>query len=315
MIETSLSTLPLKRGDKIAMTVIGLIVAAVIAIPVLTWLAAITALIATILANLVYTLLVGGGLVFTILSLWENRTSIIYAWKNTARNIRRAVVRTDPIGTLTTAISRLQSRLTDIDAKTRDADAARKRHEAAIHNAEAEQANERALVDVARKSRDAAGVEDHAVAMQGWTDAIEAMKPLAEMLTEFHAKMIEARAVCQRKILQLTAKRKIESVKLDALTSGQQAAKGLMRFFGDNEDLEMIEMSLAAIEVACSEAEAEIDQVIRIATPAMEAAKRQRQADVAKALGQLKDTKLLSGEMVEAEAIVTSTPQRVPVGR
>ena len=74
------------------------------------------------------------------------------------------------------------------------------------------------------------------------------------------------------------------AMKLEALQDGAKAVKGFKRFFGANPDLEMQDLAVEEIERQSTEAEAEIDEFMRVMNPMLENADLKKNADALQAM-------------------------------
>jgi hypothetical protein len=281
----------LKQADKITMAVIGLVVVAAIAIPVLTWFAAVTALLATIMANTMYFFVTAGALLLGVSWLWENRTALLYKWKNMARNVRRTVARENPIGTMDTAIGRFEKKLEDITTAMNEAAGALKQQRKAIagflekatdEDSKATQAN--------RTGRPDAEIARYGAAADRWREAAARIQPVADKLAEAHAKMQSARDVCIDKLEDLKNRREVYAAEYAAMTTGTKALRSFKSFFGNNPDLEMLQLSVEVIYEETARYEAEIDQFLYDVKPMVESNQLEKGAAAQKALDRVKGT-------------------------
>lgn len=296
----------LKKGDKVAMAVIGLIglglftLIGYVALPY----------IITALENTIHTFVLLVVLAVITMPIWDTgtRTAFIYGWKNFSRNIARAITRSNPIGVLTTAISRFEARLDDITDKLNQANAARKRHKQKMDETLTKATNEENLATVAmREGKSEAVINARAVAAGRWRKAHETMMPMYEMLTEMHEAFIKAREVCQYKLEDLQNQKEVLSIQYETMMASQKAAKSFKAFFGANPDMAMLEMSVDEAERQIAEADAEIEQVLRDATPMIEAANLQKSADAQAALARIKGSKLLNHDGQPAALLTGQT--------
>lgn len=291
MLDQSSAPINLKKADKITMAVIGLIVVAAIAIPVLTWLDVVMGLLASVMENTIYFLGTAGALVLGGLWLLENRTALLYKWKNMARNLRRAIARENPIGVMDTAISRFAGKLEDISQHITRADAARKQQAAAIDTMRGKARKEQELADAAnRTGKTDTEVARYATAADRWNTSADKLEPMAEMLANVHAKMLAAREVCLNRLEDMKNQREVFKLEYDTMMSGQKAIKSFKTFFGANPDLEMLQLSIEQIDEQTAIAEAEIDQFMHDIQPALDTAKLEKDAAQQKALDRMRPT-------------------------
>jgi hypothetical protein len=296
----------LKKQDKIAMAIIGLLVVGIIAVPVLTYLATITALLATVLENTIYSLIMAGGILLSGLWLKDNWTALLYKWKNMARNVRRAVVNEDPIGVMDTAISRLEAKLVEVENHIKTAGAAKRRQEDAITKLEREAAEQdRLLAEAQTRQRPENEIGRIALAGERRRKSAENLKPQLDLFEEVYANMIAAKELCNDRLMDMRDNREVFKLEYETMQSGQNAAKGMRKFFGANDDLNMLHMSIDVLEQKNAEALEEIDSFMRVVTPQLNNANLQKQADVRAALSRA-NAKLLpsaSGENKLIEAM------------
>lgn len=224
------------------------------------------------------------AIVFLDPNTWR---SIYYKWKNISRNIRKAIVREDPLGTLDTVISRFVAKLETIDENLVQADGARKRQDKAIEDCLAKAAEEANLVRAAKnqgKSNNEIG--QHAASSKRWEKAALEMRPQQEFLTKMMVRLEQARDLANSKINDLRDQKSVLAIRLESMQDGQQAVRGLKRLFGNNDDLIMQDMALEEIERQSFEAEAEIDQFMKVISPSLAAADLKREAEMAAAMEQ-----------------------------
>jgi hypothetical protein len=289
------TNITLKKGDKITMAIIGLLglalftVIGVVALPY----------VILALENTIYFMVLAGGTLLTLLSIWENRTAILYKWKNMARNIRRTIARENPIGVMDTAIERFGTKLTSIAENIQQADAARKQQLDAIKTMRAKAQKEQDLADSAvRLGKGDAEVSRYAVAADRWNASADKLEPMAQMLADVHAKMLAARDVCVNRLEDMKNQREVFKLEYDTMMSGQKAIKSFKSFFGSNPDLEMLQLSIEQIDEQTALAEAEIDQFMHDIKPSLDTAALEKESANQKALDRMKGTKQLTASPI-----------------
>lgn len=275
--------LPLKSSDKI---VGGVLVAAVVGalgyglfvlLPFLIALAANTILFGV---ELVAILMI--AMVFLDKNTW---VTIFYKWKSVSRNLRKMIVREDPIGVLDTVIHRFQAKLDGIDTNITQAAAAAARQKGAIDKAKKSAQSELDLAAAARRLRHPeAEVAQRATAAKRWAQAAADMQPMQDTLMRVQTCLERARDLCASRLDDSRNQKSVLAVKLEALQEGQQAVRSFKRFFGTNVDLDMQELAVDEIERQSTEAEAEIDQFMRTVNPILEGADLKKSADAIQAM-------------------------------
>jgi hypothetical protein len=278
-----LSNIKLKTADKWWMFIVAALVlglggtALYVALPYLIELAQNTIIFMVELAI--------AGILAIILLDKGTWAAIFYKWKNISRNIRKAIAREDPIGVLSTVIQKFQRKLESIDENINQAVAAWKRQVASIKDAKQRQDDAYAMVVAAQRAGKSEAVQGmHAAAAARWKDAIADMEPMANLLQDLKGRLEKARDICEVQIQDAENQKEVLAIKLTALKQGQKAVKSFKQFFGSNPDLEMQELAIEQIEIQASEAEAEIDQFMRVIDPMIQNADLKKQADMQVAL-------------------------------
>lgn len=236
----------------------------------------------TIIFGLELVVLMTLAIVFLDKGTW---TAIYYKWKTISRNLRKAIVREDPIGVLATVIARFATKLDKIDENITQAVGARHRQDNAILKAKACAAQEFDLAKAAKRmGKPDVEVSQHAAASDRWAKAADDMAPMAAMLANMQTGLERARDLCASRLSDLKSQKSVLQVKLEALQDSQNAVRSFKRFFGSNPDLEMQELAIEEIERQSTEAEAEIDQFMRVINPVLETADLQKQAEAQRAM-------------------------------
>jgi hypothetical protein len=290
MDTTSLPSLPdisLKKYDKVALAVL---VAALVAVAggALYGLWVVMPLLVELAANTVYFL----GMVFVavllfmvLAQMWMSRRAFVYKMKMIAKSIRKAVVKSDPIGTIDVAIGNLNERLEDADNRARESAAAMDMVGKRIRLAQESKGNEERL---AAKSRTSNEQNLHLVSAERWHKTLEALEPIMANQEARKRKIGEAYQLCKDGIANLENQKATLSVQLEAYQADAAQARSFRAFFGGhNEDMEMIDMAVEEIERQSSACEAEVEQMLRQAEPSLERAKLQQEADADEARARL----------------------------
>lgn len=302
------TTITLKRPDKVVAALMALG-----AVGLFGWALWFLLPIAIALAtNTIYLALELIVLALLVMVFGDRKTwlGISYWWKNQSRKIRRRIVADDPIGTLTTVIERFTARQEDIQSHIANATAARNRQRADIKKCRAKAENEDGLALAARAAGREPEFERHAVAGDRWRKNADDMEPLAAQLADMIDRMNQASDLCAAKLDDLQNQRDVLAVRLESMKQGQTAVRTLKGFFGSNPDLEMLTMSVDEVELQASQAEAEIEQFIRVITPQVDAANLQRSADAQSAIARF-DRYLQAPTTSGAPLLPAATPEKV----
>lgn len=282
-----MQSLVLKKQDKVVawtLAILGLVVLSGVGYGLFLLMPFLVALAEnTIIFFVELLVLVGMGI--GVLSLWSERESFIYAWKNFARKVRRAIVREDPIGVLDTAIRRFSNRLSDIEEKIAEAVGARKtqitKQKEAVRKAEDAQG----LFLAAKNKGESESVQArHAVASQRYTEAAKKMQPMVDLLTNMQTSFEAARDLAANTMKDLENQRDVLKIELEASKAGQSAVKSFKAFFGKTDESDMAMMAFDEIERQTNEAEAEIEQFMRVMDPALKDENLKKEAEAIAAM-------------------------------
>jgi hypothetical protein len=252
------------------------------------------------------------AIVFLDPSTWQN---IYYKWRNISRNIRKAIIHEDPVGILATVIARLETRLGSIDDNIAKAVGAAKRQSKVIKQAFDQMTQELAMAKTAKAQGKELEIKQHAAAAGRWQKAAEDMQPMEATLLNMKTSLERARDLCASKCEDLRNQKQVLGLKLEALKDGQTAVRGFKRFFGANPDLEMQELAIEEIERQSAEAEAEIEQFIRVINPMLDTQDLRKSAEALAAMekfnnylgGSTTEQKVLTdGSVLDAEVIETT---------
>lgn len=222
------------------------------------------------------------AMIFLNKSTW---VTIHYAIANQLRKVRRAIVHEDPIGVLTTVINRFNNRLVEIDEALVQSDAAIKRQQKGITTAQQKSTNETNLAESARASGlPEVTVTQHVMAAERWTKSADSMQPQAELLDRMQTALEQARDLCAARLEDFKSQKQTKALELDIAQSNKAVASRFKKFFGSNPELEMQDMALEEIERQTSEADAEIDQLMRVVNPMLADADLKKQAEAQQAM-------------------------------
>lgn len=208
------------------------------------------------------------GMVFLDKNTWRN---LYYGWKNISRAMRRAIISSDPIGILDTVVHRYEVKLGEIDDNIVLADAATKRQKNSITEFLKRRDEELNLAKASERQGKPLQVGQHAAAAERWDSSATEMGPMLQTLAGALTCMERARDLCEVRLEDIKNQKLVLSRRLEALQSGQKAVRKIKSFLGSNPDMEMQEMAVEDIERKSTEALAEIDQFMRVITPAMDA--------------------------------------------
>ena len=305
---SEMQSINLKKQDKAVAWIVGIIGFLLLAsvgyglfllMPLLVELAKNTIIFFVELAVLV-SMLVG------VLSIWNERELFIYKWKNFVRNLRRAIVREDPIGVLDTAIRRFATRLESIDEKIAEAVGAKKTQINKQREAESKAENSQGLFLAARNKGESEAVQGrHAIASQRYADAAKKMQPMVDLLTNMQISFQAARDLADNTMKDLMNQRDVLKIELEASKAGQSAVKSFKKFFGASNESDMAMMAFDEIERQTNEAEAEIEQFMRVMDPALKDEELKKSAEAISAMNRMAGfiSKKELGPAIEAEVL------------
>ena len=301
-----------KKEDKVVASALGVAAAAVVAallyglylvMPMLVSLAKNTIVFFGLMAILVL-------MVLAAAQVWAERDVFLYKWKLFARNLRKAIVREDPIGVLSTAIQRFEARLEQIDARIAEAIGAKNTQDKGIAKAERQANEEEAKAGAAQRlGRSDREIGLHAMNAKRWRDAADSMRPMAELMANMQTSLEGARDLARTRLDDLINQKQVMAIRLETAQSGKKAVKSLKLFFGSSSDSDMADMAFDEIERQTSEAEAEIDQFMRVMDPMLKSADLSKQAETMAAMQRFST---FSKHALPAAAEVLALPDPVP---
>lgn len=239
--------------------------------------------------------------------------TVYYKWKNISRNIRRRIIREDPIGVLTTAIERMKKKQSDIEASLIETAAARKQHDAEIEQITKKADEADGMAAAAHNLRKTEGeVTRHVIAADRWRKAAAEMMPMSDKLAEYQTKLQQALDYCTNNMADLENQREVLAVRLSALKRASSTADKFRSFFGANPDLGIHAEAVEEVELQIAESEANIDQLLHSLNPRLQDEQLRQEASAAKAMQ--KFDKFLT-EAKPVPQLVVSTTDKVPVER
>lgn len=223
---------------------------------------------------------------FLVITFGDKNTwlNIYYKWRNISRNIRKAIVREDPVGILVTVIARFSQKLSEIDENITKALGAAKRQSNVIKQAESQEKQELQMAQAAQIAGKDLEMKQHAAAAARWEKAADEMRPMELTLLNVKTTLERARDLCAARLADLESQKSVLELRLEAAQTTQKAVKGFKRFFGNNPDLEMEDMAVEEIERQSTEAEAEIEQFIRVMNPMLDAQDLKKNAEALAAM-------------------------------
>lgn len=289
----------LKTPDKIVGGILAAIVVgfglwgATYAVPILVELAKNTIYLIVELVALGFLLLVFGDK--------ETWRSIMFKWKNISRNIRKAIIREDPIGVLDTLISRFERRLEEIQEGVARFQATKEIQNESIKTMQERSRESYALAQAAQKMKKSeAVVAEHAKSGYRWDKAAKEALPQQERLASMLSKLEQAQDLATAQIRDLKEQKEVLQIQLTAMLEGQKTVRLFKRLFGTDPDLTTREMTLEEIQRQSAVAEAEIDQFMRVLSPKLAAEDLRQDAEALEALETLNPQQQLpSGEKLE----------------
>lgn len=320
LMSESQSSLPFKKQDKVVAGVLAA-VAAVIGAGLLYGLYRIMPMLVSLAKNTIVffaELVVLVILILVVAQLWAERDLFIYRWKLFARNLRKALVREDPIGVLDTAIKRFEHRLEQIDEQIAAAIGAKKTQEHGIKQTIARADEEDSLAAAAVKlGKGDREVSQHATAAARWRKAAEGMRPMADLMANMQTSLESARDLAQSTLNDLSNQKEVLAIQLTTAQAGKSAVRSLKSFFGSSSETDMAGLAFDEIERQTNEAEAEIEQFMRVMDPMLKTADLKKQAetmDAMKKFQAFREQREL-GPAPGAETLTQSTPVATAVSR
>lgn len=292
---SDISPINLKKQDKVVMATMG-IVALAIGAGLLYGLGLIMPFLVALAENTIYFALEMLALVIIVLSaaqVWAERDIFYYKWKNIARNIRKRIIREDPIGVLSTAIKRFDQKIESIDEKIAEAIAALKiqvrKQEEAQNKSDVERNN---FLAAEKFNKPDAEKGRYAVAATRWEKAAQEMQPMVDLLTGMKSSLQKARDLANNTLEDLKNQRDVLSVRLEASQAGKSAASSLKAFFSSSDESDMAMMAFEEAEKQANEAEASIEEFMRVMDPSLKKADLQAQAEAIAAMERFSERRI-----------------------
>lgn len=229
--------------------------------------------------------------VFLAIGLGELAMSwrtVYYKMQMIAKSLRKAVVKSDPIGAIDVAISRLETRLDTAREQKRKALAAQKLTETNLSNASQSQASEEALAKQAeRQARPKGEVDNYLIKAQRWLDTVKTLTTVVANQRQRAERMVDAETICVRGIDNLKNQKTTLSMRLEAIKADAAQARAFKAFFGHSEEMEMFDLAVEEVEKQSAQCEAEVDQMLSEAEPAIQQAQLQASAAAEQARARL----------------------------
>jgi hypothetical protein len=279
--------LPFKRGDKITATILLVLAACILAPLGYYFYLYVMPFLIEAAKDTVFFIgeLIAIALLVMVFGSKETWTTIYYKWRNISRNIRKAVVREDPVGVLKTARGRMEAKLNSIDEDMTTAAGAVKRQDSAIKQSLGQMKAEQDLANVVQ-GKDESQYKLHITAAKRWSDTAESMRPTRDMFQNMLVQLQRARSRVADTISDLKNQEQVMALRFEISKDGQKVVRRMKQFFSANPDLDMQEMAVDEIERQTLESEAEIDQFIGLVKPALDGADLKKQADALAAMKQ-----------------------------
>lgn len=228
------------------------------------------------------------AMVVGALSVWNERDLIVYKWKNFVRNLRRAIVREDPIGVLDTAIRRFSNRINDISERINEAVGAKKTQINKQREAVKKSEEAQGLFLAAKNKGEPEPVQArHATASLRYAEAAKKMQPMVDLLTNMQTSFQAAYDLALNTMKDLENQRDVLKIELEASKAGQSAVKSFKAFFGKTDESDMAMMAFDEIERQTNEAEAEIEQFMRVMDPALKDEELKKSAEAIAAMNRM----------------------------
>lgn len=247
--------------------------------------------------------------------LLMNAQNIYYGFMNLSRAVSRFIIRKDPVGTLDTAIGRMQKKQEEVSQALADSAASQKRlknriqnpmRDGALDHAEAE---EQLAMTAKTKGRPETEIAQHAVAADRWRRTAGTFQPMLERLSKMQDMLNKAKELADSSLADLQSQRDVLKVQLEAEKDGQKAVGAFKRFFGRSAEGTMAAMSIEEIERQTTQAEAEIEQFLTAIGSKLDEQDLKKQSSTDAAMARFEvfaDKKLLP---VPAEpAVIVKTP-------
>lgn len=318
---SDISPINLKKQDKVVMATMA-ILAAIVGAGVIYGLGLIMPFLVALAENTIYFALEMLALVIIVLSaaqVWAERDLFYYKWKNIARNIRKAIIREDPVGVLKTAISRFDQKIESIDEKIAEAIGALKIQVAKQKEAQAKADTERNnFLAAERMEKSDSEKGRYAVAATRWEKAAQEMQPMVDLLTNMKSSLQKARDLANNTLEDLKNQLEVLSVRLEASQAGKSAASSLKAFFSSSNESDMAMMAFEEIEKQTAEAEASIEEFMRVMDPSLRKADLQAQAEAIAAMERFSERRIQKAlnPAPEVEVVsVTKVAQKETVKR
>jgi hypothetical protein len=291
------SDISLKKYDKVILALmLGLLL---VTIGAAGWgLFVILPLLVTMAENgviLLGMLVVAAFLALGLFNIFINLPNYILKMKMSAQALRRKFISGNPIAAIDVSIASLSDQYQNACKLAAEADGATKhlskqiraddRKSGAMDRAENEDRLAQAAI-AANKTQ--SEVNDHLVKAERAHRTVEMLQPLLQRQQTRQARVEEARQIAKSKINDLNDQKENMSIILEAYQADAKQSRALSAFFGSrSKDMATIEIAVDEIVKQSAQAEAEIEQMLRDADPAIQEAALQREADALNARARL----------------------------
>lgn len=254
---------------------------------------------------------IGAFLAMTVLNpaTWE---AVYLWWTVKLKAVRKAVIKENPIAVLDVVITRLRRKLEEIEENISRAVGAAKTQAAQLGKALKQVEQELSLARVAKQSGKELEARQHAVAAGRWEDTAKSMGPMQDTLLSMKTAFERARDLCAATLQDTESKRDTLAFSLETMKTAQQTVKGFKKFFTTNKDLDLLNEAAGEAESQAYEAEAEIEEFIRVTNPLLDTQDLKKQAEALKAMDRFesylsgdKTQKQLAGQNVVEGIVVT----------
>jgi hypothetical protein len=291
------SDISLKKYDKVILTLmVGLLL---LTVGAAGWgLFVILPLLITMAENgiiLLAMLAVAAFMALGVFNIFINLPNYILKMKMSAQALRRKFISGNPIAAIDVSIASLKDQYDNACKLASEADGATKhlsrqlRADDRKSGAQDRADNEDRLAQAAiTAGKPQAEINDHLVKAERAHRTVEMLQPLLERQQKRQARVEEARQIAKSKIGDLEDQKANMSIILDAYQADAKQSRALSAFFGSrSKDMATIEIAVDEIVKQSSQAEAEIEQMLRDADPAIQEAALQREADALNARARL----------------------------
>jgi hypothetical protein len=259
-------------------------------------------------------LLMGMMFVLAVLALgmfnvFLNLPNYVLRMKMGAQALRRRYISGNPIAAIDVSIDGLQERALKAKRLAAEADGVSKQLKQKIRSddrrsgAADREENEERLAQAARNTgRSDTEVNEHLIKAERAHRTVEMLQPLLDRQLERQKKIEEARVVAEAKIADLIDQKENLTIILEAHQADVKQSRALSAFFGArSKEMATIEIAVDEIVRQSTQAEAEIEQMLRDADPAVQEAQLLREADA-----------LAAQKRLEMKLATAASPKALP---